>query len=270
MKGKRKFYLNQVAIKVNVIGSSKRIKCNKLCDNISIIYQDNLNLANKKSNSEEQCQGAMSKLNSLNVIRLMNRRRTLILISLLALKLIIQIKDCQATSSSLTTAQIGGYQPIISGEVNGQARLPCLIGLPFNCGRPYFIVWYKLNAATKGNWAGVLRKSFDEISLASGDTEREQSSDDTTINDEHFRFHWNRQLRNRNSNDIHQDSLCSQVTQTFSARSNAANQFDCAELVIDKVKLEDEGQYKCEVTFTDSLDIDKCPPNTLSQLTVIG
>lgn len=46
--------------------------------------------------------------------------------------------------------------------------------------------------------------------------------------------------------------------------------FDCAQLTIGRLELMDEGQYKCEITFSESLDFDKCPATTLSQLSVIG
>lgn len=46
--------------------------------------------------------------------------------------------------------------------------------------------------------------------------------------------------------------------------------FDCATLGISSVDLADEGQYKCEITFSEVLDFEKCPTSTQTRLLVTG
>lgn len=54
-------------------------------------------------------------------------------------------------------------------------------------------------------------------------------------------------------------------------RSELESNFDCDLLTINSLDLMDEGQYKCEITFSDSLDdFNKCPTITTSHLLVIG
>lgn len=116
------------------------------------------------------------------------------------------------------------------GEVGGQVRLPCLIGRQSYCGDPYFTAWYKLNSSSKASW--------------------------TRMELESNRFSWAAEKTR---------GQCEQVKSQLDL-----TQLDCAQLTINRVEPADEGQYKCEITFSESLDVDKCPPSTLSQLNVIG
>lgn len=186
------------------------------------------------------------------------------------------------------------YQLI--GEAGHQIRVPCLIGKQLYCGEPYFIAWYKLNVSSK-SWIRFEHKSIE-------DNEASDSMEASSIPPEassafvagkplanRVRFDWSPrasqsggQLRQQAANSLGvsksagpRSSICSDPSIFRPSTINNPQQlaldhanFDCAQLTISPLELSDEGQYKCEITFSESLDFDKCPATTLSQLTVIG
>lgn len=189
------------------------------------------------------------------------------------------------------------YQLI--GEAGHQIRLPCLIGEPLYCGEPYFIAWYKLNVSSK-SWIRFEHRSMEDNELAADPIEISSSNrlaGGQSLADR-VRFDWSasrsssqsqsaatKQSATKSANNF-KSSICSDPAAIFQSSSSSAaainsgptrqrflldqSNFDCAQLTISPLDLSDEGQYKCEITFSESLDFDKCPATTLSQLTVIG
>lgn len=171
------------------------------------------------------------------------------------------------------------------GALGDQAHLPCLIGRQLYCGEPYFIAWYKLNSSSR-SWTRIEHKSEDEL------TEAASSSLSNVIApfNERVRFTWWRtqpsgsqqqratsQARfaceqvSGSGNNVNSQSPLQQVHQSArSMKQQLDTNFDCATLTINSLELTDEGQYKCEITFSETLDFDKCPATTSSRLTVIG
>lgn len=132
------------------------------------------------------------------------------------------------------------------GNVNDQAHLPCLIGKQIYCGEPYFIAWYKQSGSSK-SWLRLELKSSDES------------------NEGDERFTWSR----RADSSLCQPNVAHRFKSSAAADSIASN-YDCGQLTISRLELADEGQYKCEITFSESLDFDKCPASTISKLSLIG
>lgn len=185
-----------------------------------------------------------------------------------------------------------------TSAVGDQTHIPCLIGRQLYCGEPYFVAWYKLNTSSR-SWARIEHKSEEEL-LAS-----EQASLSPSVSsnvpatfNERVRFTWWRAQQPSQQSALpaslstNQQRLvasqakfaCEQLSvsgvkssqlaslqQTHRFRSmKLDSSFDCATLTINSLELADEGQYKCEITFSDSVDFDKCPATTLSRLSLIG
>lgn len=182
------------------------------------------------------------------------------------------------------------YQLI--GHSAERARLPCLIGKSGFCGEPYFIAWYKLNASSR-LWARIEAKSREQeddetaaprpATVALADERRRPAASSRPLA-ERIRFEgWSRETRSPSNclqtaaapgEPDERSALLLAKHQALgqSAASLAAygQLFDCAQLTISALELQDEGQYKCEITFSDSLDPERCPASTATQLTVIG
>lgn len=199
--------------------------------------------------------------------------------------------------SGLESPGAGGQRPIeyqLIGEAGQPIRLPCLIGKQLYCGEPYFIAWYKLNMSSK-SWVRFEHKSMEDSDLidsieSSGSASVQLAPSSIAMMTgqplaNRVRFDWSpprggdsRQPTAKSAN--FKSSICSDpaIYHSTVAVNNPARQllseqatnFDCAQLTISSLELPDEGQYKCEITFSESLDFDKCPATTLSQLTVIG
>lgn len=206
----------------------------------------------------------------------------------------------QATQQQLSNTQPALAEYQLTGAVGEQSHLPCLVGRQLYCGEPYFIAWYKLNTSSR-SWARIEHKSEEELlaSEASSSSAPSLPSSNVPTNfNERVRFTWWRTqllpqqsaITGQSNNNYHQQRLaasharfaCEQLS-VSGVRSNPVSQqshrfrsmkldsnFDCATLTINSLELPDEGQYKCEITFSESLDFDKCPATTLSRLTVIG
>lgn len=204
----------------------------------------------------------------------------------------------QATQQQLSNTQPALAEYHLTGAVGEQSHLPCLIGRQLYCGEPYFIAWYKLNTSSR-SWTRVEHKSEEELLASEASSSPSPSSNVQTTFNERVRFTWWRTqmlpqqsaiTASLNNNNYQQQRLaatharfaCEQLS-VNGVRSSPVSQqshrfrsmkldsnFDCATLTINSLELPDEGQYKCEITFSESLDFDKCPATTLSRLTVIG
>lgn len=208
----------------------------------------------------------------------------------------------QTAQQQLTSTPVPAeYQ--LTSAVGDQTHIPCLIGRQLYCGEPYFIAWYKLNTSSR-SWARIEHKSEEELLAGEQQTSLpslslSSSASVPTPFNERVRFTWWRaQLLSQQSatlpassnsnqqrfaasqakfaceqlsaNGIKSSTLASsQQTHRFRFMKLDSN-FDCATLTINSLELADEGQYKCEITFSDSVDFDKCPATTLSRLNVIG
>lgn len=140
------------------------------------------------------------------------------------------------------------------GQVGSQVQLPCLVGKKANCGEPYFVAWYRLNATSR-LWARIEHRSDDELAAPASE-------------DQQHRFHLTWPAAEGAGS---QSGACNQLAGERLAPSSAEQlELACAHLSIRSLEPADEGRYKCEITFSDSIDFDRCPANTLSQLSVIG
>lgn len=151
----------------------------------------------------------------------------------------------------------------LSGQVGKEAQLPCLVGKKANCGEPYIVAWYKWNTISK-LWARIEHRSDNEPApisspLANNNQQIKQ------------RYHLTWPSSAAAGDELagsSQSALCNQDR----LGDGRASRLDltCAHLTIRSLEPADEGQYKCEITFSDSIDFDRCPANTMSQLNVIG
>lgn len=146
-------------------------------------------------------------------------------------------------------------------RAGAQARLPCLIGRQLYCGEPYFIAWYKFNASAR-SWTRIEHKSQQQDEWA-------RPQDTPTLNSR-VQFVWARGQPEAAQAAPTRGQPATGACLAEPPGRALANQFDCAQLSISALELADEGQYKCEITFSEALDFDKCPASTLSQLNVIG
>lgn len=194
----------------------------------------------------------------------------------------------------VAAAAAGQHEYQLVGQAGEQARLPCLIGRQLYCGEPYFIAWYKFNVHAK-QWTRIELQQSQPNAAGSDESGPSSSSSLGGALSSRVRFTWSRSSQGQQS--VHSRLACEQPTTstivtpttsssqhqaravsinsnqqqvvTASRQLDAAN-FDCAHLAVDSLELADEGQYKCEITFSEALDFDKCPATTLSQLSVIG
>lgn len=141
----------------------------------------------------------------------------------------------------------------VSAESEQLLRLPCKIGSHSNCGLPYIIAWYKFNHKS-GTWRRI------ELPLSAGDTAASLAQGFES------RFSFELPTLNQNPGQQQQTKSCLQQNKSTVASSN----WQCVFLSIKNAQVFDEGQYKCEVTYAEALDFDKCPQSTASQLTVFG
>lgn len=171
-----------------------------------------------------------------------------------------QMGGLQTTSPQGQTAQ---YQLV--GQAGGLVRLPCLVGLPSVCGLPYFIAWYKHNAR-EDSWTRFEYRESSELSSESDQihNQNNQVSGPSRALSERVEFF------KPNEHTSSSSPLCSNSAKFNNQLASGSNQFGCAQLTIRKLELLDEGQYKCEITFSESIEVDKCPPYTISQLSVTG
>jgi len=234
----------------------------------------------------------------------------------------------------------------VSGQVGGQAELPCLIGRQSVCGEPYLIAWYRLNGSSRAwhriehhseeeqwppQWPGAslnerARFLWDRTQRSGAASQWAQVSPAAALHTPlQLQFQspassssslassltlradpkvWQQQrtlsggtqsgsgggnnsYANNNNNNNNNGAkaaphwplsssncppaLLQQLQQ--SQRSPNALQtghFECAQLALRPLELLDEGQYKCEITFSESVDYEHCPVATVSQLNVIG
>lgn len=140
--------------------------------------------------------------------------------------------------------QAGDLQTLV-GQLGGSVRLPCLVLKRSYCGEPYFIAWYRLN----GNRPSWTRIDYEEDQQAAGKLEDEDSS-------ARQRFRYQRRLT----------SGC----ELSGGTRLDLGEVECSQLTISQLELADEGQYKCEITFSDAAEPEKCPSISTSRLTVIG
>jgi hypothetical protein len=189
------------------------------------------------------------------------------------------------------------------GQAGDGVRLPCLIGKRAHCGEPYFIAWYKLNATSR-QWTRIeARHPGDDRDEHEQDDQWQVSASSAPSAStpapasgrpiaERVQFVWSRAQSplcwmgagsNRtallNNRFQHQaaggQQQQQQQHQTASSGSlplmaTVLPPFDCAMLTIRPLELQDEGQYKCEITFSETVEFDKCPASTTTQLSVIG
>lgn len=152
----------------------------------------------------------------------------------------------------------GSSEYLLVGQAGQRAHLPCLIGRQLYCGEPYFIAWYKRNSSSSRDWTRI-----EYLSPAAVD------GDD--LGGVRARFAW---VPRQSPAELSPSGSCEQLAAASNlspqVRLKLETNFDCAQLTIDRLELRDEGQYKCEITFSESLDIERCPATTLSQLSVIG
>lgn len=153
------------------------------------------------------------------------------------------------------------------GQVGESVQLPCLVGRQMFCGDIYFIAWYKLNSSSK-SWSRIEHKTEEELDMSQPGTARPDSDNALQQAAERIRSVWPRGLAGGRRSSCPQ--LLVNALDSTKLAANFESNFDCGQLHISSLKLADEGQYKCEITFSDSLDFDKCPATTLSQLGVIG
>lgn len=139
------------------------------------------------------------------------------------------------------------------GQAGAETRLPCLIGKQLHCGEPYFIAWYKFNA-TGRSWTRIEHLGRSEKAEPVGQRRHSAGALSSPLNDR-VHFLWARSSRPAN---------CP------AGPSSQLSRFDCAQLSISSLEPLDEGQYKCEITFSESLDFDRCPASTLTELQVVG
>ena len=163
-----------------------------------------------------------------------------------------------------------GEQLQLAGNLGESAQLPCLIGRQLYCGEPYFIAWYKFNGSTK-SWLRIEH----ERQAVLGEPAPGGGALSARV-----QFGWRRtggaqaarpsQALASAACGAHPLAVAAAAAAAAASGRPAESQFDCATLTISPLELIDEGQYKCEITFSESLDFDKCPPTTASQLSVIG
>lgn len=186
-------------------------------------------------------------------------------------------------SSGSTIAQASSSELVaLGGQVGQSVRLPCLIGRQFNCGEPYFIAWYKLNVIKPSSWTRIEYVTGQSSSSMTSDIVTESSSDFMTANS--YANSNNQSNSNRftffrghtsssgltTCDSLLSNSMQQQFPNSKRLATNSFSDFECAQLEISQLELHDEGQYKCEITFSESLEVDKCPPSSVTRLTVIG
>lgn len=135
----------------------------------------------------------------------------------------------------------------LAAQVGGTVRLPCLVGRQLNCGPPYLIAWYKFNAS---------RAAWTRLEYSRPDDKDEQQGADSAKS----RFKFYRGLA---------ASSCG-LAASSSRGPDSGDELECSQLAIERLDLADEAQYKCEITFSESLDTQKCPPSSVTRLIVIG
>lgn len=208
------------------------------------------------------------------------------------------IAGVAATPATSTTTTPNEYQLV--GQAGGLVRLPCLIGKQANCGEPYFIAWYKLNATSR-QWmriearspgdqdqddegretmaGGPYRPLADRVQFVWSRTQSPMASsasscwlgDGTSLKSPTRMLNNGHQQSSQQQQQLLQAALHQQSSPLASLSMISAFQlFDCAQLTIKALELQDEGQYKCEITFSESVEFDRCPASTMTQLNVIG
>lgn len=159
--------------------------------------------------------------------------------------------------------QLSDFQ--LTGQVGDTVQLPCLIGRRTFCGDIYFIAWYKYNSSSK-SWSRIEHKTEEELDVKRSEPALDQVQ--VSSASERIRSVWPRALAGSRRWACPQ--LLANGLGSGKLAANLESNFDCGQLHISSLQLADEGQYKCEITFSDSLDFDKCPATTLSHLGVIG
>ena len=139
----------------------------------------------------------------------------------------------------------------LAGQSGGQALLPCLIGRQLFCGEPYFIAWYRLNSSSRA-WTRIEQQ------------QQQQQADSPASQSLNERAHFNWAPGKR------QPATGCPNSPAALGRAKEEQAFDCVQLQVRNLQLSDEAQYKCEITYSESLDFEHCPVSTLSSLAVLG
>ena len=212
---------------------------------------------------EEEGNNRASNEGNKNVMILASSSSAILLVLLLALAAPASGQSARQLNSPPTSATNQDFQVV--GQANRTASLPCLIGKQVFCGEPYFIAWYKLNATSR-LWTRLEHQTANsEEAPADG-----HLSPRAPLN--RIRFVWARDGQTScapASQQVQPDGSVASAPPLAVARLGNGL-FDCGQLRIGPLELADEGQYKCETTFSDSLDFDKCPASTSSKLSVTG
>lgn len=194
-------------------------------------------------------------------------RKSIILVQVILMLISSSIEAIVSPASQQTTrgSNLNSEHKLFN-QVDEQAQLPCLIGKQEFCGDPYFIAWYKFNSTSRA-WLRFDYKTLDSNNNNDFQADLIESSDSSVSRsfNERVKFVWSRSSADQRAKLAPAKSaVCNQQY------SSASGDFDCAYLSINSLELADEGQYKCEITFSETLDFEKCPATTLSQLNVIG
>lgn len=252
---------------------------------------------------------SITLLNNKPQVTLMLSPVILLKTSLVAMMTIMMISlECKAQQQQQQPHQSQPTTPNeyqLVGQAGSLVWLPCLIGKQAHCGEPYFIAWYKLNATSR-QWTRLEARSPSDQDQE-GEEElladrRQPAMAQPAVGQprplaDRVQFIWSRSsqspmssscfladgtnqtmsagpmLTNRLQLANHQAQQLQATSGTQSADLallSAFQLFDCAQLAIKQVELQDEGQYKCEITFSESVEFDRCPASTMTQLNVIG
>lgn len=175
---------------------------------------------------------------------------------------------CLSTfASQLSSGQVADFS--VSGDARQVLSLPCVVGKQTNCGAPYIIAWYKWTASAK-LWQRLDLTSSSSLNQLANNSSVAQTNS-------RFVFDWPPgTLRNcpfsalRTSQTLSSSSSSTSSSSSSSSLSLSRHSVDCLALDVRSALVADEGLYKCEVTYAETLDFDKCPSTTLSQLNIFG
>lgn len=117
------------------------------------------------------------------------------------------------------------------GQVGNQVRLPCLVGKKANCGEPYFVAWYRLNATSR-SWTRIEYRSDEDDEL---DASSQRPS-------RRFHFTWPGEAKSGGNS---QSTVCNQAGErlTFAGANQNRPELNCAHLSVSSLEPADEGQY---------------------------
>lgn len=185
---------------------------------------------------------------------------------------LVMVVLCCLVATSATTLGAGSELTALGGQLGQSVRLPCLIGRQFNCGEPYFIAWYKMSPTRP--LAGWTRIEYSTNQSKMQESESGEEASGARSSSSSSSYFASTQVSNSTNQrfSFYRGQAASSCLgdSSMASQKHLATELECAQLEITKLELGDEGQYKCEITFSESLEVDKCPPSSISRLTVIG